>query len=297
MNAKPTLIEAIAERVLLCDGAMGTQLQAVGLEPGACGDAWNIDQPDAVLNVQRAYAEAGADCIITNTFGANRFALARHGLDDKIYTMNKAGAELARRALDGRGYVLGDVGPFGGMLQPFGETSEAELEEVLSEQIRGLLDGGADAILCETQTAIEEAAVGVRAAKALGAPCVVVSFAFDKTGDAYRTMMGVSPADVVARLKDLGVDIYGVNCGTALAMDDYVRIVEQYRAATDAPIMAQPNAGQPTMVEGRTVWLESPDKMAARVPDLIAAGANIIGGCCGTTPEHIRLFRKQPKSF
>jgi len=293
MNARQPLLEALKDRVLLADGAMGTQLQLAGIQAGGCGEYWNLAQPEKVLAIQRAYAQAGSDCLITNSFGASRHTLKRHGYAGKAYEINKAAAELARQALGGHGWVLGDVGPFGGFLEPLGETSEEELFDILSQQIRGLLDGGADAIICETQTALEEAAVGLRAARALGAPCVIASFAFDKVVDGYRTMMGVSPADVVARLAEPGVDIFAANCGTGVDISGYAQIVREYRAATDKPIMAQPNAGQPSMTAGRVVYLETPQKMASHLRELIEAGAGIIGGCCGTTPEHLRLFRRE----
>jgi 5-methyltetrahydrofolate--homocysteine methyltransferase len=293
MSAKILLLEAIKTRVLLSDGAMGTQLQLAGIEPGGCGEYWNLIEPEKVLAIQRAYAAAGSDCIITNTFGGCPFTLRRHGHYDKAYEINKAGAELARRALGERGWVLGDVGPFGGFLEPLGETSEADLTGMMTVQIQGLLDGGADAIIVETQTASEEASVGIQVARKLGAPCVIASFAYDKVVDGQRTMMGLAPSDVVRRLDDLGVDIFAANCGTGIDIAGYIKLVESYRAATDKPIMAQPNAGQPSMKAGIVTYLETPEMMAARVPDLVTAGARIVGGCCGTTPEHIRLFRRQ----
>jgi 5-methyltetrahydrofolate--homocysteine methyltransferase len=292
MIPRQALMEAVKTRVLLADGAMGTQLQLAGIEAGACGESWNLAHPEKILAIQRAYAEAGSDCLITNSFGGSRTTLKRHGLADQTYAMNRAAAQLARQALGGCGWVLGDVGPFGGFLEPLGETTEDELMEILSEQIQGLLDGGADAIICETQTAIEEARVGIRAAKKLGAPCVIASFAFDRVIDGFRTMMGVSPKDVVARLEDLGVDIFAANCGTGIDIEGYVRIMGEYREATDRPLMAQPNAGKPSMEAGQVIYRETPQFMAGHLPELIEAGATIVGGCCGTTPEHIRLYRQ-----
>jgi 5-methyltetrahydrofolate--homocysteine methyltransferase len=174
-----------------------------------------------------------------------------------------------------------------------GEITAEELFDILGQQIQGLLDGGADAILCETQTAVEEAVVAIRAAKKLGAPCVIASFAFDKVADGYRTMMGVSPADVVLQLADLGVDIFAANCGTGIDIESYAQILRSYREVTDLPLMAQPNAGQPSMKAGEVIYLETPAKMASHVKDLARAGAGIVGGCCGTTPEHIHLFRQE----
>jgi 5-methyltetrahydrofolate--homocysteine methyltransferase len=293
MSPRKPLLETLQDRTLLGDGAMGTQLQIAGIKAGGCGEFWNLDQPEKVHEIQSRYSGSGSDCLISNTFGGSRFTLRRHGHAEQAYEINKAGAEVARQALGEEGWVLGDVGPFGDFLVPLGETTEEELFDILSQQIRGLLDGGSDAILLETQTAIEEITVGIRAAKALNAPCVIASFAFDKVVDGYRTMMGISPADVVDQLDGLGVDIFAANCGTGLDITDYVQVVEQYRAATDKPIMAQPNAGQPSMKVGRVIYLETPEKMAGHVPDLVAAGASIVGGCCGTTPEHIALFRQK----
>lgn len=293
MSTSHPLLEVLKTRILLGDGAMGTQLQLAGIEAGGCGEAWNLDEPEKVLAIQQAYAKAGSDCLITNTFGGSRYTLNRHGQAGRTYELNKAAAGIARQALGERGWVLGDVGPFGGFLEPLGETSDEELFEILSEQIQGLLDGGADAIICETQTALEEASVGIRAAKKLDAPCVIASFAFDKVVDGYRTMMGVSPGDVVACLVDLGVDIFAANCGTGMDIAAYTQIIREYREATDRPIMAQPNAGQPSMKAGQVIYLETPQLMASHVGDLVEAGASIVGGCCGTTPEHILLFRQE----
>ena len=288
------LLEAIKTRVLLCDGAMGTQLQLAGIEPGGCGEAWNVEFPEKVMAIQAKYVAGGSDCLITNTFGGSPATLKRHGHADDSYAFNKAGAEVARAAFKaaGReGYVIGDVGPFGGFLEPLGDTTEDELFEILSTQIKGLLDGGADAIIVETQTAVEEASVGIRAAKALGAPCIIASFAYDKVVDGYRTMMGLSPAELVEQLEPLGVDIFAANCGTGVGINEFIEVVKQYRTATDKPIMAQPNAGLPKVTANGVIYLETPEKMALRVPELIEAGARIVGGCCGTTPEHIALFR------
>ena len=292
MSNQP-LHEAASERILLADGAMGTELHKAGLAPGTCGEIWNLDFPERVRAIQAAYAAAGADCIITNTFGGCSRVLGRHGHQGRVAEINRAAAEIARQALGDRGWVLGDVGPFGDFLQPFGQVTEDELYQILAEQIGGLLAGGADAILLETQSAIEEAAIGVRAARDLGAKSVIASFTFQKAGEDYRTMMGASPADIVERLAPVKVDIFGVNCGTGLQMEDYAKIVSDLASLSGKPVMAQPNAGQPEMVDGKLVYRETPEKMAERIELLTQAGARIVGGCCGTTPEHIRLFRRE----
>lgn len=292
MSEHQPLREALNDRVLLGDGAMGTQMQAAGLEAGACGESWNLEHPEKVLRIQKAYADAGSDCLITNTFGGSRATLERHGLGEQAYQTNKAAAELARQALGDKGWVLGDVGPFGGFLSPLGTTTPEELHQILSEQIRGLLDGGADAIILETQTAIEEASVGVRAARELNAPCVIASFAFDKGAAGYKTMMGVGPAEIVARMGDLGVDVFGANCGTDLDLPDYIEIAKAYRQVTDQPLMVQPNAGKPQTQDGQVVYLATPEAMAEHLPGLVESGVRIIGGCCGTTPDHLARFRE-----
>ena len=191
------LLEALRERVLLSDGAMGTQLQQAGLEPGACGEAWNLDAPDKVLAIQRAYVDAGSDCIITNTFGGSRIMLERHDEGGRVRDINRAAAEIARAAFDGRpGFVLGDIGPFGGLLEPYGDIPESRVEDAFNEQAEALVAGGVDAVIIETQTALEELGIGIRAAKAAGAPCASSArWRYDKMVDSddVRTMMGTSP--------------------------------------------------------------------------------------------------------
>lgn len=292
MSPRPTLLEALTQRTLLCDGAMGTQLQLAGLEPGTCGELWNVENPNAVLAIHRKYAEAGADCLITNTFGGSRILLEKHGLGERTAEINKAGAALVRKALGERGYVLGDIGPFGGMLAPFGEMTAEELEPVLREQAVALLEGGADALLCETQTALDEAEVACRAARSAGASIVIVSFAFDKGPAGFRTMMGLDPATAAAAATEWGADIVGANCGAGLLIDDYAALTTEMAGVTTRPLMIQPNAGAPERVGDAIVYHESPEKMAHGLDAIVAAGARIIGGCCGTTPEHICIFGK-----
>ena len=185
---KKPLHEAILEKTLLGDGAMGTQLQQAGLEPGGCGEAWNVDHPDRVLAIQKRYVEAGSDCLITNTFGGSRIMLERHAKDADVAAINKAGALIAREAFgEKEGYVLGDIGPFGGLLEPYGEVAEKSVREAFAEQARALVDGGADAIIIETQTSLEELGIGLEAAREAGAPCVIGSMAYDVTFDAKRS--------------------------------------------------------------------------------------------------------------
>src|SRR5512142_1073588 len=193
---KKLLHEAALERRLVCDGAMGTQLMLAGLESGSCGELWNLTHPDRVLAIQRRYVEAGADCLITNTFGGSRIVLGRHGVAKDVRAINQAGARIAREAFGGReGYVLGDIGPLGAILEPYGDLSQADARAALDEQAVALVEGGVDAIIIETQTSLEELGLAIDAAKAAGAPCIIGSLAYDRSADGanFRTMMGVTP--------------------------------------------------------------------------------------------------------
>ena len=289
------LLDAMKGRVLLGDSAMGTQLQQAGLESGGCGEAWNLDQPERVLAIQRAYAEAGSDCIITNTFGASRIMLERHGQADRAAAINEAGARIARDAFGGRaGFVLGDIGPFGGLMEPYGEIAVARVEQAFREQARALVAGGVDAIIIETQTALEELEIGVAAAREAGAPVVIGSLAYDKMADEdeVRTMMGVSPESAAEFMAGRGVDILALNCGTGVDVAMATDVVRRYRTVSGLPIMAQPNAGQPVLENFKVVYHETPEQMARDLPGLVRAGAAIVGGCCGSTPAHIRRFRQ-----
>lgn len=292
---KRRLQDVIRERPLLCDGAMGTQLMLSGLEQGNCGEAWNVAHPERVLAIQRRYVEAGADCLLTNTFGGSRIMLNRHDRADDVVGINAAAVRIARQAFAGRdGYVIGDIGPFGGLMEPFGDFSETEVRDAFGEQARALVEAGADAIIIETQTSLEELALGLSAAREAGAACVIGSMAYDVTrdGSTFRTMMGVDPERAAEFMQTRGADIVALNCGTGMDMERARQAVVRYREATSLPIMAQPNAGQPKLVEMKVVYDESPEHMVTGVVPLLEAGANIIGGCCGSTPEHIRAFRQ-----
>ena len=288
------LLAAIRDRVLLADGAIGTQLQLAGLESGGCGEAWNVDHPERVAAIQRRYVEAGSDCLITNTFGGSRIMLARHGEAARTAAINAAGVAVARAAFGERaGFVLGDIGPFGGLMEPFGEIARAEVEAAFREQAKALVEAGADAIIVETQTALEELEIAVAAAKEAGAPAVIGSIAFDKMldQDDVRTMMGVSPEAAAEFMAERGVDVLALNCGTGIDMTMAAAIVRRYRSVSGLPIMAQPNAGQPVLENFKVIYRETPEEMVRGLPELLDAGAAIVGGCCGSTPEHIRAFR------
>ena len=288
------------QRRLVCDGAMGTQLMLAGLESGGCGEQWNLTQPERVLAIQRRYADAGADCLITNTFGGSRTMLGRHGLAAEVKAINQAGARLAREAFGGReGYVLGDMGPLGAILEPYGEMPAAVAGEALTEQARALVESGVDAIIIETQTSLEELALGIEAAKAAGAPCIIASLAYDLSTDKtfFRTMMGVSPEKAARFAEKTGADVVALNCGTGMDMPGAAKVVRLYRKSSKLPAMAQPNAGLPVLEGGKAVYKQSAADMAAGVPKVLAAGAAIIGSCCGSTPDHTRAIREKVDEF
>jgi 5-methyltetrahydrofolate--homocysteine methyltransferase len=297
---KKLLLEAIRERTLLGDGAMGTQLMFAGLEQGACGEAWNLTRPERVLAIQCRYAEAGSDCILTNTFGGSRIMLHRHGHVDHVVEINQAAASIARQAFGGRdGYVIGDIGPFGGLMEPYGDFTEQQVGDAFDEQARALVDAGVDAIIIETQTSLEELRLGINAAKQAGAPCVIGSMAYDVTrdGSTFRTMMGIDPEHAAEFMQEHGADIVALNCGTGMDMERARQAVLRYREATDLPVMVQPNAGQPKLVNLQVVYDETPEQMSQGVVPLLEAGAAIIGACCGSTPDHIRQFRLEMEAW
>ncbi len=290
------LIERLgAGEMLLGDGAWGTQLQRLGLEFGACPEEWNVTHPDDVRGIAREYLEAGADFCLTNTFGANRFRLTRHGFASRLNEFNAAGVKLSREAAEPfDAVVAASVGPTGEFVQPEGMLSRAEMLGAFTEQIAVLKDAGADAICIETMYVPEEAALAVEAAKKAGLFCMAC-ITFDSTPNGFRTMLGANIQDSVIALENAGADVIGSNCGNG--MEQMVQVAKEMRALTKKPIMIKANAGIPELVKGKTVYNEGPGAMARWLAELKAAGVSIVGGCCGTTPEHIRRFRAEIDSF
>jgi 5-methyltetrahydrofolate--homocysteine methyltransferase len=285
---KKSISQLISEgNTLISDGAWGTYLQAKGLQPGECPEQWNIDRPADVLDIAVSYVAAGADMIETNSFGGNCFKLAGYGLENSVYAINKAAAELSRQAAGADKYVLGSVGPTGKMLI-MGDVTEEELYDAFKEQSIALSDGGADAIIIETMTALDEAVIAVKAARENTLCEVICTMTFDLLGNGeFRTMMGVSPTEMVVALKEAGAHIIGANCSNGI--EGMVKITKEIRLEDKViPILIHANAGMPSLENGKTVFPESPEMMSCVAPQLVVAGANIIGGCCGTTPEHIR---------
>jgi len=290
--SRPKLMERIQQAIFLLDGAMGTQLFARGIEPGSCNDWLNVKSPDIVLEVHRAYFDGGSDAVLTNTFGANRYALARHGHADQSFEINKAGAALARRAAGENRYVLGDIGPTGDFLEPLGTLKGEQVKDAFAEQVNGLREGGVDGLIIETMTALDELEVAIEAAKAAGGGLpLFASMSFDKGNAGFRTMMGVDVPTAISKMLSLGVDAVGFNCGTA-TLDEYVELSEACIAVVRSAkrktlVFAEPNAGKPELVDGQAVYRVSPEEFAAASRKITDAGVRVLGGCCGTGPQHI----------
>lgn len=287
-----TLLEKIkSNKVLLSDGAWGTILQSRGLQPGECPELWNITHRKDVLDIAFSYLNAGSDIIETNSFGGSSLKLSQYGLTDRASEINEMAAAISREAAGSERHVGGSIGPSGKLIL-MGDITENELYDSFAEQSAALERGGADLIIIETMTALDEASLAVRAARENTRCVVAVTMTFSRTPSGeYRTMMGASVGDMVTMMKIEGAHILGSNCGNGIA--DMVGITEAIRAMDpDIPILIQANAGSPEFIEGKTLFRESPELMASFVPALITAGANIIGGCCGTTPDHIREIAK-----
>ncbi len=283
-----SLIEKLlAAGPVLTDGAWGTQMQARGLAVGGCPDEWNLTHPETVEEIPRAYVEAGSRIVLTNTFRANRVTLADYGLAAQVQAINRAGAEISRRAVGDRAYVFASIGPSGRMLM-MGEVSEQQLLDAFAEQAGALAAGGAHALVIETMGDVAEAKLAVRGATTTGLP-VVACLCFDSGATLDRTLMGTTPEQGAHELTEAGADVIGANCGQGIA--GYVQICRRLRAATERPIWVKPNAGIPELVNDVPVWKTAPEEFGSYGPALAEAGASFIGGCCGTAPEFIRALR------
>lgn len=287
MPIHPLVSRLLAQGPVLTDGAWGTQLQARGLALGEFPDAWNISKPAAVAEVASAYVAAGAQVILTNTFGSNRLRLAEAGQAERAAEFNAAGARISRDAAAGRALVFASIGPCGRMLMA-GDTTPEEISAAFREQAEALQRGGADALVVETMSDLEEARLAVAAAKTTGL-AVAATMVFDSGADKDRTMMGTTPEEAAAGLLEAGADIVGANCGQGIA--GFVKICARLKsAAGDRPVWIKANAGLPEVRAGKTVYTTTPEEFASYAPALLAAGASFLGGCCGTSPEFIRAL-------
>lgn len=288
-DGKPGILDRLAAgETLIFDGATGTYLQNNGLEPGASPELMNASDPDTIKGMAAHYFEAGSDIVLTNTFGGNKFMLKRYGAEERLFELNRTAAELARAAAPEGKFVAGSIGPTGEFIEPLGTVTEDELYDTFEEMSKAFEAGGADAVMIETQLAIEEAAIAVRAAKENTGLVVMATMVFDKGPRGYFTMMGVTPEQAVEGLEEAGTDIVGTNCGNGI--ERMVEIATRMRAATDKYLVVQSNAGLPVIRNGETCYLESPEFMADHYRKLADLPINILGGCCGTTGDHIRAL-------
>lgn len=283
------------KKVLVSDGAMGTELQKRGMPVGVCPEELNVSRPDLIQAIHRDYFAAGSDIVETNSFGANRSRLALHGLEQRVREFCRRSAALACTVRPEGRFVAGSIGPTGDLLDPLGPRTASEAFEIFAEAAEGLAEGGVDVIFVETMMAAEEAEIAVRAAKERTALPVSATMTFEKGKSGLRTMWGVDIPTAVRRLSDAGADILGANCGRGF--DDMVDIIRQMRPLTDKPILAQANAGIPEWVDGVSVYRETPESIVPHVAALLESGVTILGGCCGTGPDHIRVIRRAVDAF
>lgn len=289
----PLIEQLIAEGPIVTDGAWGTELQTRGLAIGDFPDAWNLTHPEPVAEVARAYVAAGSRVILTNTFGANRIRLAETELASDVVEINRRGVEISKASAAGNAFVFASIGPSGKMLM-CGDVSADELDEAFEEQARTLAAAGADALVVESMSDLEEAKIALAAAKRTGLP-VVASMVFDSGRDKDRTMMGQTPEQVADALTAVGADVIGANCGRGI--EGFEKICARFTAATDTPLWIKPNAGLPEMRNGRTLYRTASDDFALHIPALCGARADFIGGCCGTNPSFVRAIRAAIEPF
>lgn len=277
---------------IIADGAMGTMLFQRGLKPGDCPELMNIEQAEILEEIARLYIGAGAEIVQTNSFGGSPLKLAVYSLDSRTEEINSRAVESARKAASGVAYVSGSCGPSGKLLQPFGETSPDQIFESFRRQLKVLIGCGVDMVCVETMTDLNEASLAVRAARSVSADIpVCATMTFDKTPRGYFTIMGVTIDQAAKGLTEAGADIIGSNCGNGI--EKMIEIAKEFKKVTDRPVIIQSNAGLPVMVDGLPAYSETPVFVADKCKDLAAAGVKIIGGCCGTTPEHIRAIRNE----
>jgi len=284
------LLEILKSKTVIFDGGMGSMLIARGLGPGESPESWNLEKPEAVAEVQRLYYEAGADVVHTNSFGASPVKLADRGLGDQAEQINRRAAEITKSVCPAGKLVAGDMGPTGKFLKPLGDLDPRDAEDSYRRQAETLLTGGADLISIETMFSLEETLAAVRAVKSLGNVLVIASLTYNRTKNGFFTMMGDGVVKAVKALEDAGADAIGSNC--SLGSAEMIELTAAIRAATHQPVLIQPNAGKPLAVDDAVVYQQTPAEFAADGLRIKAAGADMIGGCCGTTPNFIRELAK-----
>ena len=279
-----------SKKVLLCDGAMGTELQRRGLKVGDCPEEYNLSHPEIIQAIHRDYYEAGSDIVETNTFGANQIRLKFYGLEKKVKEINLAAIQNAKAVCPNSKFIAGSIGPLGELLEPLGDITENFAYEVFAEQAKILEDGGVDILFIETMMAIEEAVIAVKAAKDNTSLPVAASMTFELGKTGLKTPWGVDVQTAVNELTNAGADIIGSNCGKGF--DEMIQVINEMRRLTSKPILAQSNAGIPVLRDGNLHYIETPEMIAPKVLELLKSGVNILGGCCGTTPAHIKKMRE-----
>lgn len=285
------LLERLKEEILVCDGATGTMLMSKGLPEGNSPDYWGVRNRKILISTHKAYLDAGADMIITNTFGANAIKLKRFRLGKKAAEINRKAAEIAREAAGDKAYVLGDLGPTGEYLKPVGDVEPEEMLHAFAEQVKVLQEAGVDAIILETMSDMEELKTAIMAVKENSRLPLIASMTFQRTANkGFRTTSGISIPQFVNDSLLSGCDVIGANCSVTIA--DMVDLISEMGALSTSFLIAQPNAGMPRLAGNKTVYDQSPEEFKEFLPRLIKAGAKIIGGCCGTTPEHIRKIKE-----
>ncbi len=290
MTEKQSLIDRLSTGPLVLDGGMGTQLFDMGLGVSQCPHAWNIEHPDKVRAIHKAYYDAGADIIFTNTFGANKYRLSQFELQNKVSELNQGGVEAAKHLGDRPYLIAGDIGPTGYLLQPYGEHHPDDFVQCFRDQAHALEQAGVDLFAIETQSDPQEALATIKGIRKESTKPIIVSFSFQFGKQGHRTMMGTSPKEALEAVQDTDIQGFGVNCGEG--MEKYLDLIPILRPLTTLPLMVKPNAGVPEMVGGITKYSESQSDFQRMIPQILSAGADLIGGCCGTTPDHIRVIRE-----
>lgn len=293
----PNLMRRLAEgRVLVADGAMGTMLMQAGLLPGECPEKMNLDHPEVITGIAKQYSAAGADIIQTNSFGGSSLKLAQYDLEVSTESINQNAVRLARQATTDEICVAASCGPTGILLEPYGSARPEQISEAYQRQIRALISEGVDIILIETMIDLAEARIALQEAKRASKDTpVAVTMTFDVTPGGFRTIMGTTIQEAVRVLLDEGADILGSNCGNG--SEAMVEVAREFRKHTDRPLLIQPNAGLPELRGGTLSYPESPEYMAGQCQRLLEIGVNIVGGCCGTTPDHIAALRRVVDEF
>ena len=282
------ILELAKKKTVIFDGAMGTMLMAAGLKAGESPELWNVEKPALIVDIHRKYFEAGSDVVHTNTFGGNAIKLADRGLSDKMETINVQAAKLAREACPAGKFVAGDIGPTGKLLKPLGDLVIEKAEEAFFTQAQALLKGGVDLLSIETMFSLEEALAALRAAKRLRNVPVIAALTFNRTQKGFFTVMGEGVTQAVAAFEQAGADGIATNC--SLGSRDMIDLTKQLRRATSRPLLVQPNAGKPVTRKGFTSYQQTPTEFGQDGKEIRAAGADMIGGCCGTTPAFIRAL-------